>query len=61
MLAMIGPATKADALEISRRAIVNTKATAELRRGISFGNAMDAPNEGEWGWTISASRREASA
>src|SRR5690242_20721225 len=32
-----------------------THATADLRRGISFGDAMDAPNEGDWGWKISAS------
>ncbi len=55
LLAVFGPAAAADALEVSRKAIANTKATAELRRGISFGNAMDAPNEGDWGWTLSAS------
>ena len=26
-----------------------------LRRGINFGDAMDAPNEGEWGWMFAAS------
>src|SRR5947207_15725846 len=33
---------------------LQTHATADLKRGINFGDAMDAPNEGDWGWTISA-------
>jgi endoglucanase len=32
-----------------------TAATPVLKRGMNFGDAMDAPNEGDWGWTISAS------
>jgi endoglucanase len=31
-----------------------TRATASLRRGINFGDAMEAPNEGGWGWKLSA-------
>src|SRR6202035_3056904 len=34
---------------------LQTRATGDLKRGMNFGDAMDAPNEGEWGWTISSS------
>jgi endoglucanase len=55
VLALITPAGATDRLEAFRRGTATTKATADLRRGISFGNAMDAPKEGDWGWTLSAS------
>src|SRR4051812_10881146 len=42
-------------LEAFRTGRTTTRATADLRRGINFGDAMDAPHEGDWGWTISAS------
>ncbi len=32
-----------------------TTAKADLQRGINFGDAMDAPREGTWGWRLSAS------
>lgn len=38
---------------------LQTHATADLKRGMNFGDAMDAPNEGDWGWTLSASDFEA--
>src|ERR1700689_5117084 len=34
---------------------LQTRATGDLKRGMNFGDAMDAPNEGDWGWTISSS------
>lgn len=45
----------ADHLAAFVRGAAQTRATAELRRGMNFGDAMDAPVEGAWGWTISAS------
>ena len=53
-LALAGTARATDQLEAVRAAATTTKATADLRRGVSFGNAMEAPKEGEWGWTLSA-------
>jgi endoglucanase len=47
--------SSAERVEAFRTGRVTTRATADLRRGMNFGDAMDAPNEGEWGWTISAS------
>jgi endoglucanase len=44
----------ADRLEAFKTGQTKTKATAALRRGMNFGDAMDAPVEGEWGWAISA-------
>jgi len=46
------PAGHLDAFRAGR---ATTRATDGLKRGINFGDAMDAPNEGEWGWMISAS------
>lgn len=42
-------------LEALRAGRASTRATGELRRGMNFGDAMDAPNEGDWGWALSAS------
>jgi endoglucanase len=42
-------------LEAFRTGRATTRATGELRRGMNFGDAMDAPHEGDWGWVISAS------
>jgi endoglucanase len=42
-------------LEAFRTGKATTRATGALRRGINFGDAMDAPNEGDWGFVISAS------
>lgn len=53
-LALTGPAGAADRLEAFRAGAATTKATADLKRGISFGNAMEAPNEGGWGWALAA-------
>jgi endoglucanase len=47
-----GVAGRLDAFRTGQR---TTHATAQLRRGMNFGDAMDAPNEGDWGWTLSAS------
>ena len=54
-LALVEPAGASDRLEAFRAGTATTKASAGLRRGVSFGNAMEAPNEGDWGWTLSAS------
>ena len=42
-------------IEAFRTGRATTHATGELRRGMNFGDAMDAPNEGDWGFTLSAS------
>jgi endoglucanase len=42
-------------VEAFRNGSATTKATGELRRGMNFGDAMDAPNEGDWGVMLSAS------
>jgi endoglucanase len=54
-LALAQSARAGDRLEGFRAGTAATKATADLRRGISFGNAMEAPKEGDWGWSLSAS------
>ncbi len=41
-------------LEAIRTGKATTHATGQLRRGMNFGDAMDAPHEGDWGWVISA-------
>jgi endoglucanase len=48
-------AGSAGRLEAFKSGAATTHATNALRRGINFGDAMDAPNEGEWGWMLSAS------
>ncbi len=45
----------ADRIAGYRNGTLSTRATADLRRGINFGDAMDAPREGAWGWRLSAS------
>src|SRR5581483_2197557 len=50
-----GCADTATRLEAFRTGRATTRATPALTRGINFGDAMDAPNEGEWGWKISSS------
>jgi endoglucanase len=47
-------AGSAGRVEAFKTGAATTHASAALRRGINFGDAMDAPNEGEWGWTISS-------
>ncbi len=51
-LACNSPRARLDAFRTGR---ATTRATGDLRRGINFGDAMDAPNEGDWGFVISAS------
>jgi endoglucanase len=51
-LACSDPAARLQALKAGA---ARTRATAELKRGMNFGDAMDAPNEGDWGWALSAS------
>jgi endoglucanase len=47
-------AGSAGRIEAFKTGAATTHASAALRRGINFGDAMDAPNEGEWGWMISS-------
>jgi endoglucanase len=54
-LASSGCAGTTQRIEDFRTGRLQTHATSDLKRGMNFGDAMDAPNEGEWGWTISAS------
>jgi endoglucanase len=42
-------------VEAFRTGRATTRATGDLRRGMNFGDAMDAPNEGDWGFVLSAS------
>jgi endoglucanase len=55
LLTPIASASTSDRIKAYRSGAAKTKATATLKRGISFGNAMEAPKEGDWGWTLSAS------
>ena len=55
ILAPIACANSKAHLEAFRTGQATTRATDELRRGINFGDAMDAPNEGDWGHVLSAS------
>jgi endoglucanase len=50
-----GCANSRSRLEAFRTGRATTHATAALRRGMNFGDAMDAPNEGDWGFVLSAS------
>src|SRR5438445_726295 len=52
---ILGCTHSSDRLDAFKTGQAKTKATAELRRGMNFGDAMDAPEEGAWGWRISAS------
>lgn len=46
----------ASPIEAYQTGRATTRATASLKRGINFGDAMEAaPNEGDWGWKLSAS------
>lgn len=47
-------AATAHALEDYEPRRAGTRATANFARGINFGDAMDAPNEGDWGWKLTA-------
>jgi endoglucanase len=42
-------------MEAFRTGRATTRATPALKRGMNFGDAMDAPTEGDWGWMLSAS------
>ena len=58
VLAILAPAACTNSkarIEAFRTGTAMTRATDQLRRGINFGDAMDAPHEGDWGWTISSS------
>ncbi len=57
-LAVLTPTAQADPAERIAgfsKGTITTRATADLRRGMNFGDAMDAPREGAWGWRLSAS------
>jgi len=56
-LGAAGTAACADAaarLEAFRSGKATTRAVPTLKRGMNFGDAMDAPNEGDWGWIITS-------
>jgi endoglucanase len=53
-VALAGCADSASHLAAYRAGSRATAATPRLKRGMNFGDAMDAPNEGDWGWTLSA-------
>ena len=55
LLLAAGCAGTGERIEGFKAGRLQTHATGDLKRGMNFGDAMDAPNEGEWGWTISAS------
>lgn len=55
LAALAACSSSAARVEAFRTGAATTRATAELKRGMNFGDAMDAPNEGDWGWTLSAS------
>ena len=46
------PAARIDAF---RAGTLATRARPDLKRGMNFGDAMEAPNEGEWGVALAAS------
>jgi endoglucanase len=41
-------------VEAFRTGKATTRATGDLRRGMNFGDAMDAPHEGDWGFVLSS-------
>jgi endoglucanase len=51
----LGCASAARRIEAYKTGAHQTHAVADLKRGMNFGDAMDAPNEGDWGWSLSAS------
>jgi endoglucanase len=55
VLAPVACANSKARIEAFRTGQATTHATDDLRRGINFGDAMDAPNEGDWGHVILAS------
>lgn len=57
--ASCSPAASTTRVEAFRTGAATTRASADLRRGMNFGDALDAPNEGEWGVALSASDFEA--
>jgi len=58
-LAGCGPPASSTRIEAFRAGTLTTHARPELRRGMNFGDAMEAPNEGEWGVALSASNFDA--
>lgn len=55
VLSSFACAGSAARLEAFKSGAAKTGATNALKRGINFGDAMDAPNEGDWGWFLSSS------
>jgi endoglucanase len=51
----VGCASAAQRIDAYKTGARQTRATPVLKRGMNFGDAMDAPNEGDWGWTLSSS------
>lgn len=49
------PAASTSRVEAFRAGTATTKARPDLRRGMNLGDAMEAPNEGDWGYALSAS------
>jgi endoglucanase len=49
------PSASTARVEAFKTGAATTRARPDLRRGMNFGDAMEAPNEGEWGYAMSAS------
>jgi endoglucanase len=49
------PSASTTRVEAFRTGTATTAARPDLRRGMNFGDALEAPNEGDWGVALSAS------
>ena len=49
------PSASTSRVEAFRAGTATTRARADLRRGMNLGDAMEAPNEGDWGVALAAS------
>jgi endoglucanase len=54
-LCSLACASSTGRIEAYKSGAATTRATNKLARGINFGDAMEAPTEGDWGWMLSAS------
>jgi endoglucanase len=50
-----GCASSSRRIEGFKAGRLETHAGTALKRGMNFGDAMDSPNEGDWGWVLSSS------
>src|SRR5438105_922584 len=53
--APLSPAITATPTAVPFVPLPASEQAAQLGRGINFGDALDAPNEGEWGWVLQES------